>query len=72
MYLKKPIQITQIVFRFWKFKKFLTNMQFLSHLLLKEFLNSRKKNNNLNKVSKEYQNRSNKEFIIVSQDCTKS
>lgn len=72
MYLKKLIQITQIVFLFWKSKKFLINLQFHSHPLLRGFQSSQKKNNNLSKVSKEYQNKFNKESIIVSQDCTKS
>lgn len=46
-------------------------MRFHSHLLLKEFQSFLKKNKKPNKVSKEYQNKCNKEFIIVSQDFTK-
>lgn len=46
-------------------------MRFHSHLLSKESQNFLKKNKKPNKVSKEYHNKFNKEFTIVSQDSIK-
>lgn len=72
MYSKKPTLITQIVFLFWKFKKFSIDMQFHLHQHLKEFQSSRKKNKNKTKLSLKYQNKFNKEFTTVLQDFIKS